>query len=163
MAQVHDDWEVAVDTGEFDKQLERQEKDRAATKQLVVDSQPTNSMNFLSTNKPIRILKRPGSQTPLSSTTTSNDVPAPMVSPFADDLSTSETNIAPPVITTVSSSQTNRIPMKTYEQRELEYRLARRRIMGEEESEEKETTNDETNLLSNDNNLRTSAALDSSS
>ena len=28
---VNDDWEVAVDTGEFDKQLERQEKDRAAT------------------------------------------------------------------------------------------------------------------------------------
>ena len=27
---VNDDWEVAVDTGEFDKQLERQEKDRAA-------------------------------------------------------------------------------------------------------------------------------------
>ena len=32
MAEVHDDWEVAVDTGEFDKQLEQQEKDRAAAK-----------------------------------------------------------------------------------------------------------------------------------
>ena len=30
MAQIIDDWEVAVDTGEFDKQFEQQEKDRAA-------------------------------------------------------------------------------------------------------------------------------------
>jgi hypothetical protein len=27
----NDDWEVAVDTGEFDKRLEQQEKDRALT------------------------------------------------------------------------------------------------------------------------------------
>jgi hypothetical protein len=31
MGNDHDDWEVAVDTGEFDKRLEQQEKDRAAT------------------------------------------------------------------------------------------------------------------------------------
>jgi len=31
MANENDDWEVAVDTGEFDKRLEQQEKDRAAT------------------------------------------------------------------------------------------------------------------------------------
>ncbi len=31
IANENDDWEVAVDTGEFDKRLEQQEKDRAAT------------------------------------------------------------------------------------------------------------------------------------
>ena len=30
MANDNDDWEVAVDTGEFDKRLEQQEKARAA-------------------------------------------------------------------------------------------------------------------------------------
>lgn len=30
MTNENDDWEVAVDTGEFDKRLEQQEKDRAA-------------------------------------------------------------------------------------------------------------------------------------
>jgi hypothetical protein len=31
MTNENDDWEVAVDTGEFDKRLQQQEKDRAAT------------------------------------------------------------------------------------------------------------------------------------
>lgn len=31
MGNDHDDWEVAVDTGEFDKRLEQLEKERAAT------------------------------------------------------------------------------------------------------------------------------------
>lgn len=31
MGNDNDDWEVAVDTGEFDKRLEQQEKARAAT------------------------------------------------------------------------------------------------------------------------------------
>jgi hypothetical protein len=31
MGNDNDDWEVAVDTGEFDKRLEQQAKDRAAT------------------------------------------------------------------------------------------------------------------------------------
>ena len=34
MGNDNDDWEVAVDTGEFDKRLEQQEKDRAA-KQVI--------------------------------------------------------------------------------------------------------------------------------
>jgi hypothetical protein len=32
MGNDNDDWEVAVDTGEFDKRLEQQEKARAANK-----------------------------------------------------------------------------------------------------------------------------------
>ena len=51
-----------------------------------------------------------------------------MVSPFADDISTLTTPIPPPVIIVPSSSQSNRNLVKTYEQRELEYRLARRRF-----------------------------------
>jgi hypothetical protein len=31
MGNDNDDWEVAVDTGEFDKRLEQQEKDRTVT------------------------------------------------------------------------------------------------------------------------------------
>ena len=36
MDNAHDDWEVAVDTGEFDKRLEQLEKDRAATQVIVL-------------------------------------------------------------------------------------------------------------------------------
>ncbi len=36
MANENDDWEVAVDTGEFDKRLEQQEKDRAATQVIFI-------------------------------------------------------------------------------------------------------------------------------
>ncbi|CAF5195515.1 unnamed protein product, partial [Rotaria magnacalcarata] len=35
MGNDNDDWEVAVDTGEFDKRLEEQEQDRAA-KQVIL-------------------------------------------------------------------------------------------------------------------------------
>jgi hypothetical protein len=81
MGNDNDDWEVAVDTGEFDKRLEQQEKARAANQEPVIssvlstvnddDSRNSSSINLMKSNKPIRILKRPTSQSQLP---TNNDV-----------------------------------------------------------------------------------------
>jgi hypothetical protein len=38
MGNLNDDWEVAVDTGEFDKQLEQQVKTARVTQQVKPDS-----------------------------------------------------------------------------------------------------------------------------
>lgn len=176
MTNENDDWEVAVDNGEFDKRLQQQEKDRAAIQVIfnfsitricycffvfvkesisstVTDDDNQNSLNInlMKSNKPIRILKRPTSQSQLPvsndlnnsnqpTTTTTNDTN----SPFFDDVSSSTTvpniSIIPRnhIKDTVNSSQIRNTPtssnlqstkptIKTYEQRELEYRLARLR------------------------------------
>lgn len=111
MANENDDWEVAVDTGEFDKRIEQQEKDRAARQMdLFKESIPSTvndneNRNLISSNKPIRILKRPTSQSQL---------------PVSNDINNSSQ--------ITNSTFTNEIPtIKTYEQREQEYRLARLR------------------------------------
>ncbi len=44
IANENDDWEVAVDTGEFDKRLEQQEKDRAATQVSFVKKRDERSV-----------------------------------------------------------------------------------------------------------------------
>jgi hypothetical protein len=100
-------------------------------------------------NKPIRILKRPTSQSQLpvsndinnfNQTTTTNNIN----SPFSDEISSSTTvpsiSIIPrnhikdsinsseiPNSSISSSSQSTKPAIKSYEQRELEYRLARLR------------------------------------
>ncbi|CAF3525813.1 unnamed protein product [Rotaria sp. Silwood1] len=186
MGNDNDDWEVAVDTGEFDKRLEQQEKARAANQEPTIsavssnvnddDSRTSSSINFMNSNKPIRILKRPISQCQLPtnndvtnslisttttsiaasnnnnntnnsnspvSTTTSSSTTVPVVSiiprnPNKDSTNSSQ-SITTPVFSSPSlSSQTTKPAIKTYEQRELEYRLARLRIMGEEESSVKD-------------------------
>lgn len=184
MANDNDDWEVAVDTGEFDKRLEQQEKARVANQESAMisslstanedDNRNLSSMNFVNSNKPIRILKRPTSQTQLptmnnqtkilptsSNSTISNTNSNETDNANSSSISTnnpSTTNIsnisAIPRIqtrdstnssTTISNSSTSQInkpTIKTYEQRELEYRLARLRIMGEEESSIKDDDDD---------------------
>jgi hypothetical protein len=114
------------------------------------DNQNSLNINLMKSNKPIRILKRPTSQSqlPVSNdlnnsnqpTTTTNDTN----SPFFDDALSSTTvpniSIIPRnhIKDTVNSSQIRNTPtssnlqstkptIKTYEQRELEYRLARLR------------------------------------
>jgi hypothetical protein len=120
MAIENDDWEVAVDTGEFDKRLEQQEKDRAAI-QLDLFKESNSSIvndnenrNLINLNKPIRILKRPTSQSQLpvsNDINNSSQIPSNTInSPFSNEISLS---INPTI--------------KTYEQREQEYRLARLR------------------------------------
>jgi len=188
MGNDNDDWEVAVDTGEFDKRLEQQEKARAANQESVIssvsstvnddDSRNSSGINLMASNKPIRILKRPTSQSQLP---TNNDVTKSSITatttttttainnnnntnknnlPSVDTISSSTTvpvvSIIPRIqtkdstnssqsITTPSStsspSQSTKPAIKTYEQRELEYRLARLRIMGEEESSVKDDDN----------------------
>jgi len=169
----NDDWEVAVDTGEFDKRLEQQEKDRAATQETTVNGDDNqNSLNLIKSNKPIRILKRPTSQSQLP---VINDINNTLqTSPFSNEISSSTTvpniSIIPrnQIKDSTNSSQTINSPnsssasqstkpaIKTYEQRELEYRLARLRIMGEEESSAKDDddndnpptiTSDETSII----------------
>lgn len=184
MANDNDDWEVAVDTGEFDKRLEQQEKARAANQESAMTSlsSTTNddenrnfsSINLMNSNKPIRILKRPTSQTQLPTTnnqtktvpTSSNSTISNTNSNETDDANSSSTstntssstNVSnPPIIPRIqtrdstnssatvlnsSTSQVNKPAIKTYEQRELEYRLARLRIMGEEESSVKDDDDD---------------------
>ncbi|UJR37856.1 hypothetical protein I4U23_030546 [Adineta vaga] len=215
MGNDNDDWEVAVDTGEFDKRLEQQEKTRASNQESVTsaappaitddDSRNTTSFNLMNSNKPIRILKRPTSQSHLS---TNSDVPNSSIAPQTvipnnttsatitssnntnntndsnssssynssssttvpvisiiprnqtkDSINSSE-SIATPVFTSISSSaQSTKPPIKTYEQRELEYRLARLRIMGEEESSAKDDDDDiptvEVTPLSTDDSTKT--------
>ncbi|CAF3544289.1 unnamed protein product [Rotaria sordida] len=187
MGTDNDDWEVAVDTGEFDKRLEQQEKARAANQEPTIstvssivnddDSRTSSNINFMNSNKPIRILKRPTSQCQLP---TNNDVTNSLIaatttastaalnnnnntnnsnSSFSTNISSSTTvpvvsiiprthtkdstnssqSITTPVFSSSSlSSQSTKPAIKTYEQRELEYRLARLRIMGEEESSAKD-------------------------
>lgn len=111
------------------------------------DNRNSSNINLIKSNKPIRILKRPTSQSQLpvtndttNSTTTiatnnNNDN-----SPFFNDNSSSTTvpvvSIIPRHQTkdsinsspiTISTSQSTKPAIKTYEQRELEYRLARLR------------------------------------
>ncbi|CAF2544863.1 unnamed protein product [Rotaria sp. Silwood2] len=189
MGNDNDDWEVAVDTGEFDKRLEQQEKARAAnqlyqeptmsTISSIVnddDSRTSSSINFMNSNKPIRILKRPTSQCQLPTnndvtnslipttttsaaalnnnnntnnsnspfpTNTSSSITVPVVSIIprnhTKDATNTSQSITTPVFSSPSlSSQSTKPAIKTYEQRELEYRLARLRIMGEEESSAKD-------------------------
>jgi len=165
IANENDDWEVAVDTGEFDKRLEQQEKDRAATQEsissTVNDDDNQNSLNLIKSNKPIRILKRPTSQSQLPVINDINNIS--QTSPFSNEISSSTTVPSISIIprnqikdstnssqtinslNTSSTSQSTKPAIKTYEQRELEYRLARLRIMGEEESSAKDDDDDNDN------------------
>ncbi|CAF0863378.1 unnamed protein product [Rotaria sp. Silwood1] len=183
MGNDNDDWEVAVDTGEFDKRLEQQEQDRAVKQESISstinndDNRNSSNNNLMNSNKPIRILKRPTSQIQLpvtndiinsnttSTTIVSNNTNNNNNSPFSNNISSSTTV---PTITIIPrnqnkdsinssqtinssnslSSQSTKPPIKTYEQRELEYRLARLRIMGEEES----STKDDDDDINNNNN-----------
>ncbi|CAF3544911.1 unnamed protein product [Adineta steineri] len=173
-----DDWEVAVDTGEFDKRLEQLEKDRAATQESILssttsttddsDNRNFSNTNLIKTNKPIRILKRPTSQSQLpvinNEISNSNTILATNNnnSPFSNNISSSTTvpviSIIPRNQTkdVINSSQSTKSAIKTYEQRELEYRLARLRIMGEEESSIKD--NDGADNLTNESNKTTSSS-----
>ncbi|UJR08356.1 hypothetical protein I4U23_012627 [Adineta vaga] len=183
MGNDHDDWEVAVDTGEFDKRLEQLEKDRAATQESIIPSTLSNvndnrnfsNLNVNQSNKPIRILKRPTNQSQTSAyndftnssttTSTNNDDNDDLNSPFYDN-NNSITTTAPVVsiiprkqskesVSNTSSVQTTKSSIKTYEQRELEYRLARLRIMGEEESSIKD--DDDSNTRSALESITTSS------
>jgi hypothetical protein len=134
------------------------------------DSRTSSSINLLNSNKPIRILKRPTSQSQLptnndvansSITITTTTAPAtttaaltnnnninnsnspssnniassttvPVVSiiprnPTKDSTNSSQSINTPVFSSTPSSSQSTKPAIKTYEQRELEYRLARLR------------------------------------
>jgi hypothetical protein len=136
MTNENDDWEVAVDTGEFDKRLEQQEKDRAAVQlDLFKESSlPTvndnDNRNLIKSNKPIRILKRPTSQSQLpvsNDINNSSQISTNTNSPFPNEISSSTTV---PLISIIPRNQTKdsiNPTIKTYEQREQEYRLARLR------------------------------------
>ncbi|CAF1207785.1 unnamed protein product [Adineta steineri] len=184
MGNDQDDWEVAVDTGEFDKRLEQLEKDRAATQESILssttsttddsDNRNFSNTNLIKTNKPIRILKRPTSQSQLP--VINNEIPNSNTilatnnnnnnnSSFSNNISSSTTvpviSIIPRNQTkdVINSSQSTKSAIKTYEQRELEYRLARLRIMGEEESSIKD--NDDADNLTNESNKTTSSSQSS--
>ncbi|CAF3070377.1 unnamed protein product [Rotaria socialis] len=215
----NDDWEVAVDTGEFDKRLEQQEKARAANQESILpaiastvnddDSRTSSNISFMNLNKPIRILKRPISQSQLSTTNvnvtnssiatstntitttaalhndnnannsnspfpinTSSTTTVPVVSiiprNFTKDSANVSQSISVPVFSSNSlSSQPARPAIKTYEQRELEYRLARLRIMGEEESSAKDDEDNPvvelTPVSTDDTNKPTTSPLSSTS
>jgi hypothetical protein len=124
------------------------------------DSQSSSCMNMMKSNKPIRILKRPTSQSQLpknndvisSSTITANttmnntnvntmnsaspnnvssstSVPVISIIPRdqAKDSTNSQLSNMPTFAIHTSTTQSTKPPIKTYEQRELEYRLARLR------------------------------------
>lgn len=131
------------------------------------DSRTSSSINFMNSNKPIRILKRPTSQNQLTTKTdvsnssvitsainpstkslnndnntnnsnspismnTSSSTTVPVISIIprnnAKDSTNSAQSITTPVFSSTSlSSQAIKPTIKTYEQRELEYRLARLR------------------------------------
>jgi hypothetical protein len=119
------------------------------------DSRNSSNINLIKSNKPIRILKRPTSQSQLPVTNdiiNSNTTPAIVASnninnnnsPFSNSISSSTTVPAVSIIprnqtkdtinssqiinsSISSSSQSTKPAIKTYEQRELEYRLARLR------------------------------------
>ncbi|CAF1681987.1 unnamed protein product, partial [Adineta ricciae] len=181
MGNDNDDWEVAVDTGEFDKRLEQHEKTRASNQEFVPspaqpaatddDSQNNINFNLMNSNKPIRILKRPTSQSQLSSTnndasnssiasktaissntnsatttlsnnenntnnsnsssfynsSSSTTVPVISIIPrnqTKDSANSAESITSPVFSSTSSTTQSTKPVIKTYEQRELEYRLA---------------------------------------
>ncbi|CAF0946582.1 unnamed protein product [Rotaria sordida] len=197
MGNDNDDWEVAVDTGEFDKRLEQQEQDRAAKQESISsivnndDNRNSSNNNLMNSNKPIRILKRPTSQIQLpitndiinsNTTSTTTTIQSNNIStnnnnnnlPFSNNISSSTTvpiiSIIPrnPIKDSINSSQTinssnslssqsTKPPIKTYEQRELEYRLARLRIMGEEES----STKDDDDNNNNNNSIIDSTTITS--
>lgn len=81
----------------------------------------TDVVNPVKSNQPIRILKRPTSQSQVPSA-------APMTSPFADQIS-SEDTVPSPTLIPRHTHRTNKAQIKTYEQRETEYRLARLRYL----------------------------------
>ena len=124
-------------------------------------------MNFVNSNKPIRILKRPTSQTQLPTmnnqtktvpTTSSNSTISNTNFDETDNATSSSTSTNASSTTNVSTvstipriqtrdstnspaiipptSQTNKPAIKTYEQRELEYRLARLRYRNKKDEEE---------------------------
>jgi len=164
MTNENDDWEVAVDTGEFDKRLKQQEKDRAAIQESISsivnedDNQNSSNINLIKSNKPIRILKRPISQSQLpisNDINNSSQIFNNTNSPFSNEINSS---ITVPIISiiprnqikdsinssqTINSQNSSKPTIKTYEQREQEYRLARLRIMGEEESSAKDDDDDD--------------------
>jgi len=170
MTNENDDWEVAVDTGEFDKRIEQQEKDRAATQESISstvnddDNQNSSNSNLMKSNKPIRILKRPTSQSQLPVSNDINNSSQTLNSPFSNEITSSTTvpsisiiprnNIKDSINSSQipNSSNSSKPTVKSYEQRELEYKLARLRIMGEEESSAKDDDDDDNN---NNNNLST--------
>jgi len=117
----------------------------------------------MNTNKPIRILKRPTSQSQLptnsdvtntstattattlnnnnnvnsSNSSSSNNISSSTTVPVVsiiprnqtkDSTNSSQTITTPVFSSTPSSSQSTKPAIKTYEQRELEYRLARLRL-----------------------------------
>lgn len=119
----------------------------------------SSSINFMASNKPIRILRRPtnqsqpstnndaskvsstnasvtssatnntnniGNSTWPSSVNTSSSTTVPVVSIIPRSQNKDSANNSQS-INTSSSSQTTKPPIKTYEQREQEYRLARLR------------------------------------
>jgi hypothetical protein len=158
MTNENDDWEIAVDTGEFDKRLEQQEKDRTTIQESRSDIvNDDENQNLMKLNKPIRILKRPTSQSQLPVSNDRNNSLQISTnntnSPFSNEISSSITVPSISIIPrnqnkdSINSSQislqSTKPTIKTYEQRELEYRLARLRIMGEEESSAKDDDDDE--------------------
>lgn len=178
---VNDDSDVAANMGEFDKRTEQQEKPQSANQEPTVtstvsedESQNSSSINLMKSNKPIRILKRPNSQSQLlgnnnitnsnnginsatannntqtnmnpgssSCLTNSSCTPVPNItiiprSQTKDSTNSSQNANPPGFVNNTNANQSVKPPIKTYEQRELEYRIARLRIMGEEESSVKE-------------------------
>ncbi|CAF0864528.1 unnamed protein product [Didymodactylos carnosus] len=164
-----DDWETAIDSGEFDKRIEQQEKARKNEQQneaslITGNSQQSNDQpsdikpSKIGSNGPIRILKRPPSQPQINGT---YSVAAP-ANNNSNNYTTSPNNSQPvspspnngPVVSIIrntvksnpshssssnsTSTNSKQPPIKTYEQRELEYRLARLRIMGTEQDENAE-------------------------
>ena len=180
---TNDDWQVAVEKGESEQHdksratnqvstddCRDRESDTPSFEEPAVSSQtndeenvPSSTINLINPNKPIRILKRPTSQSQLlmnndasnSSIGTSSNS-ATMVNTNAShsnsNVSTNASSSTPtvPVISIIprnptkdaNNSQSSNVPtfvnhsvqsasvkppIKTYEQREAEYRLARLR------------------------------------
>lgn len=116
------------------------------------DNRNSSNLNLMNSNKPIRILKRPTSQTqlptinpiskalPTTSTANTNEIDGtnPSASTNASSttvpnvsivqrIQTRDSTISSTLPSNSSTSQTAKPAIKTYEQRELEYRLARLR------------------------------------
>ncbi|CAF0916809.1 unnamed protein product [Didymodactylos carnosus] len=170
-----DDWETAIDSGEFDKRIEQQEKARKKEQQNEVSTVARNNQqnndqssgikpSKIGSNGPVRILKRPPSQPQINgvhiTTASTNNNSNNNVTSQTNSVALSSPNNSPVIsiirntvknnsshpssTTTFTNSKTPAI--KTYEQRELEYRLARLRIMGTEQDENDEQEEKELSL-----------------
>jgi len=141
MGNDNDDWEVAVESGEFDKRLEQHRTTTQDSISSFTVNDDSSNIHLIQSNKPIRILKRPTNQSQLPVTndtiSTNNNN-----STFSNTISSSTTVPIVSIIPQINSSSSQAIKpvIKTYEQREQEYRLARLRIMGEEESSIQDST-----------------------